>query len=261
MSEQRTILRFQKGHFSTSPDLIAPEEPMEIRIEGRSIAVLMRTPGHDIELSIGFLRTEGVIEDGMDIHAIDHIVDPLSPQKNTIDTVLSSGVPAKRKHLADRNLFASSSCGVCGKASLDKIFLIAPPLPQHRSISPALICSLPKRLKEQQLLFEQTGGLHAAALFNLSGEIVVIREDIGRHNAVDKVIGHCIKQDIDMSSLILLVSGRVGFDIAQKALMAQLPILAAIGAPSSLAVDFCSSAKITLFGFVNGLRFNQYTGF
>jgi len=257
----RIIQRFQQGTFNRTNDVVAPEEPMEIRIEGRPVAVLMRSPGDDIDLTIGFLCTEGVIEDVDDIQAIAHIIDPQERLENTVDTILASGVPAKRRNLADRNLFASSSCGICGKASLDRIFIHSPPLPHHRSIPEDLICSLPVRLLQRQQLFAQTGGLHAAGLFTIEGEQLVIREDIGRHNAVDKTIGHCLQQQYSLDESILVVSGRVGFEIAQKALVARIPIIVAIGAPSSLAVDICQEARITLFGFVKNTRFNQYTGF
>jgi len=261
MSTSRPIQRFSIGTSKREEDLIALEEPMELRIEGRSVAVVMRTPGDDIELAIGFFLTEGVIEDIQDIQAIAHVVEPLDGSQNTVDTILASGVPAKRRHLADRSLFASSSCGVCGKSTLDRVFLNAPPFSQYRSITAKMACSLPAKLLESQAMFAQTGGLHAAALFSMSGELLVIREDIGRHNAVDKVIGYCVQQDILLQDVILLISGRIGFEIAQKSLVARVPIIVAIGAPSSLAVDFCTRARITLFGFVKNNRCNQYSGF
>ena len=261
MTLARPIQRFTAGNYTRQNDWIAPEEPMELRIEGRSVAIIMRTPGHDIDLATGFLLTEGVIEDAEDIQAIAHIIEPMDRKENTVDTILASGVPAKRQHRADRNLFASSSCGVCGKTTLERVFLQAPAFSNHTTIESELACSLPNRLLESQQIFSLTGGLHAAALFSLTGELLIVREDIGRHNAVDKVIGHCIRHDIPLNELILLVSGRVGFEIAQKALMARIPIIVAIGSPSSLAVDFCTKGKITLFGFVKEDRCNQYSGF
>ena len=256
-----SIIRYRNAQAVSLSDQVAREEPLEIRIEGRAVAVIMRTPNRsqDIELAIGFLCTEGVIEEYTDIYAIAHIVSPSNPQYNTIDVVLSSGVPAKQHHNADRQLFASSSCGICGKATQDRILQHFPPLTKQTDVSIKTICSLPTTLREHQEIFQKTGGIHAAALFHLQGELLVLREDIGRHNAVDKVIGWSLKQDIDCSNLILLVSGRVAFEITQKALAAQIPVIGAIGAPSSLAVDFCSEAGIRLFGFIKENGCNEYT--
>ena len=259
-SEQFSILRYQKNSQEEMVDWVAKEEPLELRIEGRSVAVLMRTPDkeEDIELVLGFLTTEGVIEDFSDIHAIAHIVEPNAPKYNTINVVLSTGVPAKRRHRGDRELFASSSCGICGKATQERIFQYFPPIIETIDVSPQIICSLPEKIRNQQKLFQQTGGLHAAALFDENGALLILREDIGRHNAVDKIIGWTLQEDIDCSKLILLVSGRVAFEIVQKALAVKIPIVAAIGAPSSMAVEFCSQANIRLFGFVNSERYNEY---
>jgi FdhD protein len=259
MSTQYDIQRFHNGEFSPVSDLVASEEPLEIRIERRSVAVLMRSPGADIDLAMGFLFTEGVIEDAEDIQAIAHIIEPLDGSRNSIDTVLSSGVPAKRRHLADRNLFASSSCGVCGKATIERIFIHSPPLSNTTEIPTNILLSLPEKLRLAQRAFEETGGIHAAALFTMDGTMLVLREDIGRHNAVDKVIGHCLRMDLPMDNLLLLVSGRVGFEIAQKSLVARIPIIAAIGAPSSMAVDLCREGRISLYGFLKLNRVNHYS--
>ena len=242
-------------------DQVVKEEPLEIRIEGRSVAVIMRTPDQkqDLELVIGFLCTEGVIEDYSDIHTIAHIIDPSDPKYNRVDVILSSGVPIKHRHRADRELFASSSCGICGKATLERILQHFPPIAKQIDVSIETICSLPKKLQKHQEIFQRTGGIHGAALFRSTGKQIILREDIGRHNAVDKVIGWSLQQDLDCSELILLVSGRVAFEIAQKALAVQIPVIAAIGAPSSMTVDFCARANIQLFGFVKENRCNEYS--
>jgi FdhD protein len=254
------ITKHFKGESCPVIDSVAQEEPLEIRIEGRSVAVIMRSPDieQDIELVIGFLCTEGVIEDYSDIQAIAHLVDPSNPQYNAIDIILASGVPAKQRHRADRTFFASSSCGICGKATQDRILQHFPPITTQINVSIDILCSLPEKLRKQQAIFQQTGGLHAAALFQSDGELLVLREDIGRHNAVDKIVGWALKEDLDCSDLILFVSGRVAFEIAQKTLGAQIPVLAAIGAPSSMAVEFCQEAGIQLFGFVQRERCNEY---
>lgn len=255
------IIRHSVNQACEILDPVAREEPLEIRIEGRSVAVIMRTPDqqHDLELVAGFLCTEGVIEEHSDIQAIAHILAPSSPKYNTIDVILASGVPAKRRHRADRDLFASSSCGICGKATQERIIQHFSAISKQVNVSIETIYSLPQKLRAQQEIFQKTGGLHGAALFTLQGELLILREDIGRHNAVDKVIGWSLQQDIDCSELILLVSGRVAFEIAQKALAVQLPVIAAIGAPSSMAVEFCVQAKIQLFGFVKPDRCNEYS--
>lgn len=259
---KHTIQHYTNGQLSNKYDNIADEAPLEIRIEGRSIAVLMRQPNRqeDLELVMGFMLTEGVIDDRSDVHAIQHIVDPRERRFNTVDVILSSGVPAKRRHRADRELFASSSCGICGKATQERIWQHFPPLEKFISLpDPKWICNLPQVLRKQQQHFSQTGGTHAAALFQMDGEVLIVREDVGRHNAVDKVIGWAIQEDIDPSQMVLMVSGRVAFEIAQKTLAFKIPMIAAIGAPSSLAVDFCIGSRIQLVGFIKNDGFNLYT--
>lgn len=242
-------------------DALAVEEPLEIRIEGEPMAVTMRTPGADLDLVAGFLFTEGVIDGLDDLHALAHVDDPADPRGNTVDCVLSGGVPAARRDRARRELFASSSCGVCGKASIDRIFLATPPLERAPPPPPALLHALPARLRAAQDVFGHTGGLHAAALFSASGDLAVLREDIGRHNAVDKVIGARLRADVMPGpESILLVSGRAGFEIVQKALMAGVPVLASVGAPSSLAVSLARRAGMVLIGFLRDGRYNLYSG-
>ena len=244
----------QQGH-----DQLAAEEPLEIRIEGNPVAVTMRTPGDDLDLAAGFLLTEKVIDGWDDVHAMRHVDSPFDPQGNTVDVVLSGGVPVRQKHLADRSLFASSSCGVCGKASIDRIFVDVPPLEKPAVPSPDVIFSLNQKLKQAQKVFSQTGGLHAAGLFDFSGNPIVVREDIGRHNAVDKVIGHMLRNEqMPIEDYILLVSGRAGFEIVQKALVARIPVIAAIGPPSSLAAQLAVQSNIHLIGFLRNNRYNIY---
>ena len=262
MSKSFTISKHRNHQTVSLDDLVAIEEPLEIRIEGRSIAVLMRQPHRieDLELVTGFLLTEGVIEDKEDIHAIQHITDPADPKYNTIDVILASGVPAKRRHSADRHLFASSSCGICGKATQDRIWQHFSPLPDLQTLpSDAWICQAPTIMRKAQQQFSQTGGTHAAALFTQDGDLLVLREDVGRHNAVDKAIGWAIQQDLSGNNLALLVSGRVAFEIAQKTLAFGIPILMSVGAPSSLAVELCRGSNIQLLGFIKEHGFNHYT--
>ena len=253
-----TLKRYRSGQIIESTDVIAPEEPLEIRIEGRPTAVLLRTPGDDIDLTVGFLFTEGVIEEFSDIHAIAHVDDPTTPHGNTIDVVLASGVSVEQKSAADRNIFASSSCGVCGKASIDRIFCSTPPLPKCPSLSAKLILELPERLLKEQHLFSETGGIHASGLFDREGKLILLREDIGRHNTVDKIIGAMLRQEREeeLEEALLLVSGRAGFEIVQKSIVARIPWLLAIGAPSSLAVSLAQQGNLGLVGFLKAERFN-----
>jgi FdhD protein len=242
-------------------DVVAREEPLEIRIEGRSVAITMRTPGHDLELAAGFLFTEGVIDGPDDLTALAHVDDPSAPEGNTVDTVLAPGVPAGRRSAADRQMFASSSCGVCGKASIDRLRQLIPPLGTPIAMDAEVLMRLPHTLREAQDVFENTGGLHAAGLFTADGRLEISREDIGRHNAVDKVIGWRLRRDaIPIDDRILLVSGRAGFEIIQKALMAGISTVAAVGAPSSLAVELARDNGLRLIGFLRDGRFNQYSG-
>lgn len=239
-------------------DWVAVEEPLEIRIEGTPFSVTMRTPGHDLELAAGFLFGEAVIEDAEDLAAIAHIDDPSDPQGNTLDVRLAPGVPMLRASARAR--VASSACGVCGKSAIDQIFQQVPPLDRTWWPAPALLHRLPAALREAQPLFAHTGGLHAAALFSPDGALEVLREDIGRHNAVDKVIGWRVLADrLPIDDRILVVSGRAGFEIVQKALVARIPALASVGAPSSLAVALAEKAGMTLIGFLRDGRYNRYT--
>jgi len=241
-------------------DLIAAEEPLEIRVDGRAVAITMRTPGHDLDLAAGFLYTEGVIDGPDDLRAVAHIDDPSAPKGNTVDTVLAAGVPAARRHKADRAMFASSSCGVCGKESIARLMTEHAPLTTRLDPAPQVLTALPERLREEQAVFDQTGGLHAAALVTPDGTLEIVREDIGRHNAVDKIVGWRLRADtVPIDDRIMLVSGRVGFEIVQKALVARIPVIAAVGAPSSLAVELARDAGMLLIGFLRDGRYNRYT--
>lgn len=248
------------GWAPAETDALAAEEPLEIRVEGRSVAVVMRTPGADRALAAGFLLTEGVILGRDDLQALAAVDDPARPRGNTVDCVLASGVPAGRRHAADRALYASSSCGVCGKETVGRIFQAAPPLAPTPFPDPARLLALDAALRGAQPTFARTGGLHAAALFGLdTGEVHLHAEDIGRHNAVDKVIGAALLAEAPaLATVGLWVSGRAGFEIIQKALMAGIPLVASVGAPSSLAAALAARAGQHLVGFLRGGRFNRY---
>lgn len=258
-STQVRVRRHPAG--TTHDDLVAVEEPLEIRVEGRPLAVTMRTPGHDRELVAGFLYSEGLIDGADDLTAVAHVRDPSAPQDNTVDVRLASGVSTDEGRFASaqRAFFASSSCGVCGKATIDNVLIGAPPLSSPRRAPPELLLGLPDRMRAVQAAFEATGGLHAAGLFDFDGELEVLREDIGRHNAVDKVLGYRLLADeVPVDDRVLMVSGRIGFEILQKALVARVPVIAAVGAPSSLSVDLALRSGIQLIGFLRDGTFNEY---
>ncbi|MFN8300912.1 MAG: formate dehydrogenase accessory sulfurtransferase FdhD [Saprospiraceae bacterium] len=245
-------------------DVVAREEPLEIRVafgagaaqHRQSLAVTMRTPGQDADLALGFLFTEGIIA------TPDQVLQIRQVDADTLLATLQPGVEVDMARLT-RHLFTSSSCGVCGKASLDAVQTVAChyPVPGSPQIPAAILYSLPERLRSAQATFELTGGLHAAALFDTEGRLLLLREDIGRHNAVDKVIGAALAQKMALPfrDLMLMVSGRAGFELVQKATMAGLPMLAAVGAPSSLSVELAEAGGLTLVGFLRGERFNVYT--
>jgi len=255
----RAVYRWP-GH-ETDTDSVAVEEPLEIRVEGASLAITMRSPGHDLDLVAGFLFTEGV-SDGCDYLVSLKLVDvPGDRQGNTGDTVLAGGVEAHRDAVAraTRELYATSSCGLCGKASIDRIRTSAPPLQRRLDPDPSLVVTLPGRLLASQDAFARTGGLHAAGLFDLDGKLEVLREDIGRHNAVDKVLGWRLREDrVPVDDRILVVSSRASFEIVQKARVAGVSCVAAVGAASSLAVDLAAECGMRLYGFVRDDRLNRY---
>ncbi len=253
------LRRFRSGQgFTVNTDRVASEEPLEIRVNGTSVAVTMRTPGHDDELATGFLFTESLIGRADEIAEIAHCPD-VDPEGvgNTLDVRLLADPDLSS---LTRHVFTSSSCGVCGKATITSVFQHFPPVASTFVPSPDLLLSLPMKLREAQETFDRTGGLHASALFSATGELLLLREDVGRHNALDKVIGHALRHDISLSGVILLVSGRVSFELMQKSLAARIPVVAGISAPSSLAVKLARESGQTLVGFLRDKGFNVYAG-
>jgi FdhD protein len=251
------------------PDTLAAEEPLEIRVgpagpaRRKSLAVTMRTPGDDLDLAIGFLLTEGLIGAAADVVTAQLCAGTDTPNTyNVVDVVLAGHVPPPETD-PTRNFYTTSSCGVCGKASIDAIrtrsrFDVAT---DPVTVSAETISALPDRLRVAQRVFARTGGLHAAGLFTSGGELVVLREDVGRHNAVDKVIGWAVREGrLPLAGHVLMVSGRASFELTQKAWMAGLPVLAAVSAPSTLAADLADEAGMTLVGFVRDTTMNVYTG-
>ncbi|MFF1956069.1 formate dehydrogenase accessory sulfurtransferase FdhD [Streptomyces sp. NPDC058220] len=266
VTERRRTIRIRDGSVTTRPDTLVAEEPLEIRLNGKPLAITMRTPGDDFALAAGFLVSEGVLAAAADVRSIVYCAgakDDGSNTYNVVDVQLAPGVPVPDITL-ERNVYTTSSCGLCGKASLDAVRTTArfpindtPPV----RVEPSLLSGLPDRLRAAQQVFERTGGLHAAALFSEDGEMLDIREDVGRHNAVDKLVGRALRQDLlPLSRAILLVSGRASFELAQKAVMAGIPVLAAVSAPSSLAVDLAAETGLTLVGFLRGPSMNVYAG-
>lgn len=258
-------LAIDGGSAVDRPDVLAAEEPMEIRVEGPGqrpvpAGVAMRTPGGDFELAVGYLFTEGVIDRREDVRRVSYCED-LAPDEqhyNVVTVELTRGFEAAS--LERRATSAGSACGICGKATLDDLEVHCAPLAPGPTVRAAVITALPDALRERQRVFDRTGGLHAAGLFAPDGEPTTIREDIGRHNAVDKVIGESLLAgEVPLGDRVLQVSGRIGFEIVQKAARAGIPIMSAVGAPSSLAVDAAERFGMTLVGFVRGARFNVYT--
>jgi FdhD protein len=246
------------------PETLAVEEPLEIRVNGAPITVTMRTPGADVELAQGFLLTEGVIAHRDDLVAVRYCSGTRPDGANTynvLDVTLAEDVAAPDIDVT-RNFYTTSSCGVCGKASLEAVRLISrySPADQAVSIAPHALTAMPGQLRSAQKVFDSTGGLHGAALFDGDGNMLVVREDIGRHNAVDKVIGWALENNrIPLRSAVLTVSGRASFELTQKAVMAGVPVLAAVSAPSSLAVDLASESGVTLVAFLRGDSMNVYS--
>jgi len=245
-------------------DLLAVEEPLEIRVGGQPLAVTMRTPGDDIDLAAGFLFTEGLAATAADITEIrkcdDNVADvTLAANQHGADSAAAAALARQ----VQRSFLTTSACGVCGKASIDAIRVRAPydvsgdPV----RVRPDTVALLPERLREAQRVFERTGGLHAAGIFTADGTLLTLREDVGRHNAVDKVAGWALREGrLPLTGHILLVSGRASFELAQKALMAGIPVLAAVSAPSSLAAEFADESGMTMIGFLRGTSMNVYTG-
>ena len=244
-------------------DTLATEEPLELRLlaggERQNVAVTMRTPGADFELAAGFLYGEGIVKNRDEILRISYCTEA-AQQYNTVNVTLRGAMPEVGR--LERHFTTTSACGVCGKASLESLELQACPLPDSAfSVSPAVITSLPDKLRAAQGLFDATGGLHAAALFSKTGELVALREDVGRHNALDKLVGWALLEGLlPLSDHIVLLSGRASFELLQKSLMAGVPLVCAVSAPSSLAVSVARAFNVTLLGFLRGQRFNIYSG-
>ncbi|MGB7157293.1 MAG: formate dehydrogenase accessory sulfurtransferase FdhD [Tepidisphaeraceae bacterium] len=262
MPEIRPILRWRAGAVAeSSDDELAHEEPLEIRVRGRAVSVTMRTPGHDDELAAGFLATEGMIKRREDILRIEPC--GRNENGNLVNVLLAPDVPVDFDKLT-RHVFASSSCGLCGKATIDAVRGQFPPITSDLVVDARTLLALPEKMRQTQSTFDRTGGLHASAVFTTTGDLIVLREDVGRHNALDKVIGHGLLNPgapgFPYDRHILLVSGRTSFEIMQKALAARVPIVAAVSAPSSLAVDFAKESGQTLIGFLRGERMNVYAG-
>jgi FdhD protein len=258
MSEQAnsSVWRWDGNTLREDRDDLAREEPLEIRVRGRAVSVTMRTPGHDEELAAGFLLTESIVRSAADILKVEHC--SRNDEENILNVVLAPEVAVDFAKLT-RHVFASSSCGLCGKATIDSVMARCDSIKSDVAIDIDVFSELPDRMRQAQSTFERTGGLHAAGLFDAKGELVVLREDVGRHNAVDKVIGYCLFRGIVPDRHVLLVSGRSSFEIVQKALAGRIPVIAAISAPSSLAVEFARESGITLIGFLRGRRMNIYS--
>jgi FdhD protein len=258
--ELTQVTEWDDGQVRSVQDSLATEEPLEIRVGGAPLTVTMRTPGHDLELAAGFLLTEGIIQTRDQIAAIRATTPRNGTKSNGVEVDLKDSY----FNTADlqRNFFAASSCGICGKASIEAIRRRDLPSPNAEfRIDPELLCQLPDMLRTEQEVFSRTGGLHAAALFDQTGALLALREDIGRHNAVDKIIGWALLEDrMPLNAHVMLVSGRGGFEIVQKTLAAGIPILASVSAPSSLAVKLGRELGLTLIGFLRGRRFVVYAG-
>jgi FdhD protein len=256
------VWTFERGVGRRRRDQLAGEEPLEVRLRAdgqlRPAGVTMRTPGHDYELAAGLLYGEGLIAERRQIAQIAYCSDAAPDQRyNTVTIDLYGAMP----HIPERHHSAGSACGVCGSASIAAIHRCVAPLGQGPRVTPALLCALPERLRAEQALFDTTGGLHAAALFDAEGRTLALREDIGRHNAVDKLIGWALlRGDLPLRDAILLVSGRAGFEIVQKAAAAGIAMLCSVSAPSSLAAALAREVGMTLVGFLRGERFNVYAG-
>lgn len=262
---RRPVLRIRDGKQSQRPDTLAAEDPMEIRIGGRPVTVTMRTPGDDFDLATGFLVSEGAVRAAEDVTTIRYCAGATADGSNTynvVDVALAPGVSPPEASL-ERNFYTTSSCGVCGKASLEAVRTTTtwPIAEDPLRIDPNTLKTLPDALRSAQRVFDSTGGLHAAGLFTADGELICVREDVGRHNAVDKVVGSALRSDrLPLRETILMVSGRASFELVQKAVMAGIPALAAVSAPSSLAVELAADSGLSLIGFLRGESMNVYSG-
>ncbi|HYV85298.1 MAG TPA: formate dehydrogenase accessory sulfurtransferase FdhD [Patescibacteria group bacterium] len=259
---QVSILKARRGEVRETLDWVVVEEPLEIRVQGEQLAVLMRTPGHDMELAAGFCLTEGVVGRFADIGAIRHCREDRDPPDregpNAVDVTLAPGIAFDRDALR-RNLIASAACGLCGRASIEALSRRTPPSSSRAVVRQEVLVSLPARLAEAQGMFERTGALHAAALFDVDGRLVLAREDVGRHNAVDKVVGRAAIEGWPLTDAILMVSGRTSFEILQKAAAASIPIVCAVSGPTTLAIETARAFRLTLVNFLRDGGFNIAT--
>ena len=251
-----TVLRYECGQLRPATDELAPEEPLEIRVRGRAISVTMRTPGHDAELAAGFLLTEGIVRRAGDVLRTEPC--GRNDEGNVLNVLLAPEVSVDFQRLT-RHVFASSSCGLCGKATIESVRSAFPPVDSDFTVAADALVRLPQLMRRAQSTFDRTGGVHAAALFDGDGRLAVLREDVGRHNAVDKVLGHALLNGLlPLDRTVLLVSGRSSFEIMQKALAGRVPVVAAVSAPSSLAVEFARDSGQALVGFLRAGRMNVY---
>jgi FdhD protein len=257
----------ENGTFDVRRDRVAAEEPLEIRIDGAPLAVVMRTPGDDIDLAAGFLYAEQIITSPDDVGTIAHCRSGTDPDlENVVNVRLvperaSAAEAMLAKKNAERMTVTSTSCGVCGKRTIESLFVATKPFPAIPKINADLLRRLPKHLRDAQVVFEETGGLHAAGVFDADGGLRVIKEDVGRHNAVDKCVGHLLlREALPLECAILFVSGRTSFEIVQKALLARIPTIASVSAPSSLAIELAKASNMALVGFVREGRLNVYSG-
>jgi len=265
MIETRPVWKYNSGAPKRVDDDLALEEPLEVRVRGRSIAVTMRTPGNggpddrqDAELAAGFLMSEGLIRSKSDIARIDPCAR--TPDGNIINVFLTPNLTVDFDSLS-RHVFASSSCGICGKATIDSVHQHFPPVRSDLRILTRTLTALPQKLRDAQPCFNRTGGLHAAGLFDQAGNLIALREDVGRHNAVDKLLGYALLEGmLPLDRRVMVVSGRASFEIVQKALAAGVPVVASISAPSSLAVRLAEESEMTLIGFLRDNRMNVYCG-
>ena len=257
------VRRVSHGASADARDVVAVEEPLEIRLHDRPFVVIMRTPGTDRELAAGFLLAEGIITHGDELGAVEHCRHPDHPDVHNVVNVFFRQYAAGRveRLLAERrHVLANSSCGVCGRVTIDSLATRATALSVNDGIDAAVLYELPERLRQRQQVFDQTGGLHGAALFTTNGGFIDAAEDVGRHNAVDKVVGRMVLEDrLPLTAHVIMISGRASFEIVQKAWIAGVEVICAVSAPSSLAIDLADQAGITLVGFVRERGFNVYT--
>ncbi len=258
-SQKTQVLSFNGQVSHRRTDAVVQEEPLEIRLQATTLTTTMRTGGHDFELALGWAFAEGLVQSLEDVQKISYCVsDKLEQRFNVVNLKLRNRPEVSPK---PRLSLSTSACGVCGKASLESLEVSCPVLPNHMQVLPELLYALPEKIRTAQQIFSSTGSIHAAGLFSANGDLLILREDVGRHNAVDKVIGWALMNRIQLEQTMLLVSGRSGFEIAQKAVRASIPILAGVSAPSSLALDVAKRFNLTLIGFLRGQTMNVYTGF